>query len=312
MPIPSVVHIYVWFYFIIAIVALLLIDLFVVNRKDHAISIKEALLTSAFWVSVALAFNLWFGVHYGRELGLEFLTGYLVEKSLSIDNLFVILLVFKAFKIKSSQQHRILFWGILGAIVMRGGLIVLGAGLIHRFHWLLYVFGGILVLTAVKFLFEKESTAEMKDHWSVHLLRRFVPISQKTECSSFFVREQGRLMATPLLVALVVVEATDLIFAVDSIPAVFAVTRDSFVAFASNILAILGLRSLFFVLAEGISKFRYLKPGLASVLGFVGTKMMIADYVKINNWTSLLVIAGILVTAGLTSWYSDRVENSKK
>lgn len=305
----SVAPTWLWVSFTIGILVLLLVDLSLFGRGNHKIATKTALFESAIWISIALAFNGWFAYRFGTELGLEFLTGYLVEKSLSVDNLFVILLVFGSFKIPDIYQHRILFYGVLGAIVLRAIFILLGAHLLHSFHWILYIFGLILVVTAIKFLRDTDEKINANENWSLVLLRKIIPTTTKTDGPHFFTIENGVKKATPLFLALVVIEATDLVFAVDSIPAVFAVTEDAFVAFASNILAILGLRALYFVLADWVGKLRYLKPGLAAILGFIGIKMLIVDFFKIPSWVSLLVIFAVLVTAGLSSWYVTRKEN---
>ena len=308
----SVAPSWLWLAFSVGIVVLLLIDLSLFGRSAHKVSTKEALIESGLWITVALIFNGWFAYQYGGELGLEFLTGYLVEKSLSVDNLFVILLIFGSFRIPSEHQHRVLFYGVLGAIVMRAFFILVGAQLLHMFHWILYVFGGILVITAVKFLRDSDDKIDTKENWSLRLLRKFVPSTNKIADGHFFTLEGGIRKATPLFMALIVIEATDLVFAVDSIPAVFAVTQDAFVAFASNILAILGLRALYFVLADWVGKLRYLKPGLAAILGFIGVKMLIMDFFKIPSWVSLLVVFSILFTAGLSSWYVARLDEKRK
>jgi tellurite resistance protein TerC len=299
-----------WLYFMIGVVAMLALDLFVFNRNDHVIKVKEALLISAFWIAIALCFNAYIWFHEGADLGMQFLTGYLVEKSLSVDNLFVMLLVFQSFKIDAKYQHRVLFWGILGAIVFRGALIFVGAELVHRFEWILYIFGAILIYSGVKFLRESDAEGDVTENALTTWLRRRIPITDGFRGHNFFSRENGRLMATPLFLALCVIEVSDIVFAVDSIPAVFAVTHDSFIAFSSNIAAILGLRALYFVVADGISRFRYLKPGLAAVLIFVGSKMLIIHYYKIPSWVSLLVIIAILTTASLSSWYVNKRMNS--
>lgn len=302
---------WLWFSFGIGVLALLLIDLSLFGKSGHKISRKTALIESGLWVAVALTFNAWFAYRFGADLGLEFLTGYLVEKSLSVDNLFVILLIFGSFKIPDEHQHRVLFYGVLGAIVLRAFFIIVGAQLLHLFHWILYVFGGILVVTAIKFLRETDDHADVKENWSIRLIRRFLPTTNTFDGSKFFTVENGIKKATPLFLALIVIEVTDLIFAVDSIPAVFAVTQDAFVAFASNILAILGLRALYFVLADWVGKLRYLKPGLAAILGFIGIKMLLLDVFKIPSWISLLVISAILITAALSSWYVAKIEEQK-
>ncbi|MFN8369558.1 MAG: TerC/Alx family metal homeostasis membrane protein [Bacteriovoracaceae bacterium] len=296
-----------WIFFTLGILILLLIDLSLFGKNAEGMSRKKALLESALWITIALSFNGWFAFNYGQELGIEFLTGYLIEKSLSIDNLFVILLVFSAFKIPIRYQHRVLFFGVLGAIILRAFFILVGAHLLHEFHWILYIFGAILVITAVKFLRESDEQADIQDSMATRLLRKFIPTTNTIAGHNFFIKENGIFKATPLFLALVVIEVTDLIFAVDSIPAVFAVTQDAFVAFASNILAILGLRALYFVLADWVAKLKYLKPGLATILGFIGIKMLIVDFYKIPSSVSLLVIIGILVTAGLGSWYANKL-----
>lgn len=306
----SVAPAWLWVSFSIGILALLLIDLSLFGRGTHKISKKMSLIESGLWIGVALLFNLWFGFAYGSDLGMEFLTGYLVEKSLSVDNLFVILLIFSAFRIPDAYQHRVLFYGVLGAIVLRAFFIILGAQLLHLFHWVLYVFGAILIITAIKFLRETDDKVDVQESFAIRLLKRFIPTTNSNE-NRFFVIEDGVRKATPLFLALVVIEVTDLVFAVDSIPAVFAVTQDAFVAFASNILALLGLRALYFVLADWVAKLRYLKPGLAAVLGFIGVKMLLLDFFKIPSWVSLLVIFSILTTAALSSWYVARVEAQK-
>jgi len=308
----SVVPLWLWFAFTLVILILLLIDLSLFGKGDHKLSTKGALIESGIWIILALSFNAWFAHSFGSKLGIEFFTGYLIEKSLSIDNLFIILLIFSSFKIPDAYQHRVLFFGVLGAIVFRAFFILFGAQLLHSFHWILYLFGIILVVTSVKFLRESDDKIDAKEDWSIKLLRKFLPMTDKMNGSHFFVFENGVKKATPLFLALIVIEATDLVFAVDSIPAVFSITQDAFVAFASNIFAILGLRALYFVLADWVGKLRYLKPGLAAILGFIGTKMLINDFIKISSLASLLVIFSILLTAGLSSWYVVKIEESKK
>ncbi|RYZ69504.1 MAG: TerC family protein [Proteobacteria bacterium] len=329
----SVAPTWLWIAFTVGVVVLLLVDLSLFNKMhahphesvDNAAidptvakaqkvsNTKFSLIESAAWISIALLFNLWIGFQFGSEIGLQCLTGYLIEKSLSVDNLFVILLVFSAFKIPSKFQHRILFYGVLGAIVMRGIFIIIGAQLLHHFHWILYVFGAILVITAYRFLTESDEEKDAKEMWVVRMIKKVFPVTDQMESDHFFLHKNGVRYITPLFLALVVIEVTDLVFAVDSIPAVFSVTSDAFVAFASNILALLGLRALYFVLAESVAKFRYLKPGLSAILGFIGVKMLIVDFVKIPSWVSLIVIAAILITAGLSSWYvSKRMDEAGK
>lgn len=308
----SVAPNWLWIAFCSGIFVLLLIDLSLFGKSGHTISRKNALIESGIWISVALLFNLWFGFEYGKDLGLQFLTGYLVEKSLSVDNLFIILLIFSSFKIPEKHQHRVLFYGVLGAIILRAFFIIAGAQLLHLFHWILYVFGAILIITAIKLVRNSDDEVDVQESWSVRFIKKFIPTTTTFNGDRFFIIENGVRKATPLFLALIVIEITDLIFAVDSIPAVFAVTQDAFVAFASNILAILGLRALYFVLADWVVKLRYLKPGLAAVLGFIGIKMLLLDVFKIPSWISLLVIFSILFTAALSSWYVSRLEERKK
>lgn len=307
----SVAPTWLWLFFTLGVVVLLIIDLSlfkIAKKKD----VKNfALIESIAWVTIALLFNAWFAWNFGTQLGIEFFTGYIVEKSLSMDNIFVFLLIFSSFKIPQAYQHRVLFYGVLGAIIMRGIFILFGAHLLHNFHWIIYIFGAILLYTGVKFLFDSDEEKNSNDNFVIKLVKRIIPTTDKMEKDAFFIKENGIKKATPLFLALIVVEITDLIFAIDSVPAVFAVTKDAFIAFASNILAILGLRALYFVLAEWIVKLRYLKPGLAVILGFIGVKMLLIDVVKIPSWISLLVIMMTLLTAALSSWYVAKMENKK-
>lgn len=316
MSLPTVVDSWLWPAFVGAVAFLLFLDLFVFHKNDKAMPIKEAISWSIFWVVLAGLFSTWFTLRYGANIGLQFVTGYLVEMSLSIDNLFVILLVFKSFHVAEKYQHRVLFWGIFGAILMRAILILFGVDLIHRFHWIMYIFGLILLVSGIKFLFETDSEKDITKHWAVRFTKKLIPVKMEFHGQKFWIKENNRWYATPLFLALIVVEATDLVFAVDSIPAVLAVTTDAFVAFGSNILAILGLRALYFVIADWVGRFRYLKPGLAAILCFIGVKMLIVDIYKIPSWVSLIVIIMILITAALTSWYANRasilVDNDKR
>ncbi|KAB8030772.1 TerC/Alx family metal homeostasis membrane protein [Fluviispira multicolorata] len=304
----SVVPNWLWLSFSIAILFLLFIDLSLFSKGHKKSRTKIALIESGIWIALALCFNAWFAYSFGTQLGIEFLTGYLVEKSLSIDNLFIILLIFSSFNIPSQLQHKALFYGVLGAIVMRALFIILGAHLLNSFHWILYFFGLILIVTGIKLLFKSEDKSNLKESLSIWFLKKIIPTTDKFHGANFFIIDKGINKATPLFLALIAIEVTDLVFAVDSIPAVFAVTKDAFVAFASNIFAILGLRALYFVLAEWIVKLRYLKPGLATILLFIGIKMILIDYIKIPSWVSLLIVFTVLVTAGLTSWYVSKFE----
>jgi tellurite resistance protein TerC len=292
-----------WAGFVAFVVAMLALDLGVLNRKAHVVGPREALGWSAAWVGLALAFGAWVFFQFGAAKGEEFLAGYLVEKSLSVDNLFVFVVLFAALGIPRALQHRVLFWGILSALVLRAAMIVGGAALLDRFHWLLYVFGGFLLFTGVK-LWRHRAEAEDPGAGKVlALVRRLVPSTPRLEGQAFFVREGGRWVATPLFLALASIEVADVVFAVDSIPAVFAVTSDPFVVFTSNIFAILGLRALYFLLADMVGRFAYLKTGLSAVLVFVGAKMLVAGWVKVPPAASLSVIAGILaVSVGASLW----------
>ena len=303
--------IWLWVGFNVMVLAMLAVDLGVFHRKAHAVSLKEAGGWSAVWVTLALAFNA--GIYYfmGAEAGLEFLAGYLIEKALSVDNIFVFVLIFSYFRVPAMYQHRVLFWGVVGALVMRGAMIWAGAALIGRFHWIIYVFGAFLVFTGIRMATQKEHDIEPESSPVIRLVRRLVPVLPTYHGQSFFVRvgEAGRLAATPLFVVLVLVETTDLIFAVDSIPAIFAVTDDPFLVYTSNVFAILGLRSLYFLVADVIHRFHYLKLGLSAVLAFVGVKMLLTDVYKIPIGLSLGVIAALLLAAiGLSLLFPKRAE----
>ena len=290
-----------WVIFNIFVLGMLALDLLVFHRKAHAVSLREALSWSAVWIALALIFNV--GIYYlwGSEKALEFLAGYLIEKSLSVDNIFVFIMIFSYFAVPAIYQHRILFWGILGALIMRAIFIAAGAALLSAFHWIIYIFGGFLIITGIKMFFAGEEKIEPEKNPAVLLLRRFMPITNEFHGQRFFVRIDQRLWATPLFVVLVVIETTDVIFAVDSIPAIFAITMDPFIVYTSNIFAILGLRALYFLLAGIMDMFRYLKVGLSFVLCFVGVKMMLVDFYKIPIGVSLGVVAGILAISILAS-----------
>jgi tellurite resistance protein TerC len=296
-----------WIGFIALVLGLLALDLGVFHRDAHEVTFREALGWSVVWVSLALAFNGWLGWQHGAEPGLEFLTGYLIEKALAVDNVFVILLVFATFGVPRAYQHRVLFWGILGALVMRAAFIFAGAALLERFHWIMYVFGGFLVLTGAKLLVQSETELHPERNPLFRLFTRLVPSVPHYHGGDFTVRKDGRLHATPLLLVLVCIEATDLVFAVDSIPAIFAVTTDPFIVFTSNIFAILGLRSMFFLLAGVMDRFHYLKVGLALVLVFVGAKMVLLDVYHVPIGVSLGVIALVLAAAVAASWLRVRL-----
>jgi tellurite resistance protein TerC len=283
-----------WIGFHILIFAMLAIDLGVFHRKSHAVAIKESLIWSAVWISLALLFNL--GIYFlmGKVQALEFLTGYLIEKSLSVDNIFVFVLIFAYFNIEQKYQHKILFWGIIGALIMRIGLILLGVELMNRFHWVIYVFGAILIITGLKMALQGEKKINPEKNLILRLLKRLIPISQSDSGNRFFVRVNGKLMATSLFAVLIIIETTDLIFALDSIPAILAITNNTFIVYTSNVMAILGLRALYFALAGVIHKFHYLSYGLSAILIFVGVKMSLTGIFKIPVELSLAVIAVIL------------------
>jgi len=290
-----------WIGFLAFVFAMLALDLGVFHRQSRAVSAREALAWSLVWIGLALAFNGAIYSWFGPARALEFLTGYLIEKALSVDNLFVFVVIFSYFSVSSAQQHRVLFWGILGALVMRAVFIVAGGALLQAFHWTIYLFGGLLLVTGVKLLRQQEGDIHPERNPVVRLIARAFPVSTAVGGQRFFVREAGRWAITPLFMALVTVEVSDLVFAVDSIPAIFAITTDPFIVFTSNIFAILGLRSLYFLLAGMIGRFRYLNVGLAAVLIFVGAKMMLVEWIKVPIVLSLGVVAGLLTLSILAS-----------
>ncbi len=303
--------IWLWVGFNVFVLLMLALDLGVFHRKAHAISIKEAAIWSVVWISLAMLFNLGIYLFWDKlapdstysngQAALAFFTGYLIEKSLSVDNIFVFVLIFTFFAVPPVYQHRVLFWGILGALVMRGTLIAVGAALLKEFHWIIYVFGAFLIFTGIRMALHRNEEMHPEQNPLVKLLRRVIPVTENYEGDHFFIRRAGKLMATPLFLVLVLIESTDLIFAVDSIPAIFAVTQETFIIYISNVFAILGLRSLYFLLAGVIDKFYYLKLGLSVVLVFVGIKMSIVDLYKIPVGVSLGVIAVILATSIIAS-----------
>lgn len=292
-----------WAGFFIFISAMLALDLGVLQREAHEVKMKEALGWCAVWATLALSFNGLIWWWRGAQPAQEFLAAYLVELCLSIDNVFVFILVFSYFKIAPRYQHRVLFWGIIGAVIMRAVFILVGVSVIARFHWILYIFGAFLIYTGIKMaLPSKEEVDVNPEHnFAVRLFRRFFPVSEKTHGGDFFVREGGRKVATPLFIVLIVVETTDVVFALDSLPAVLAITRDGFIALTSNVFAILGLRSLYFALNGIMQLFRYLKIGLALILCFIGLKMLIESWVHVSIGVSLGVIAGVLTISVLAS-----------
>jgi tellurite resistance protein TerC len=297
MPLESVGTPLLWASFIVFVLAMLVVDLGVFHRKAHAVSVKEAGIWSAVWVTLAMVFNVGVYQWFGPERALEFTTGYLIEKALAVDNIFVFVIIFAAFATPPIYQHRILFWGVLGALVMRAGFILVGGAFLQRFHWAIYVFGGILAVTGVKLLFQQNQETHPERNLLVRAFKRVFPVTHELDGDKFTVVKNGTRYATPLLLALVTLEVTDLIFAVDSIPAIFAITTDPFIVFTSNIFATLGLRSLYFLLAGVITQFVYLKTGLSFVLIFVGAKMLLMDFYKVPILASLGVITAILAVS---------------
>lgn len=304
--------------FAIIVISILAIDLGIFNRKSHQVTVREATIWSIVWISLALIFNFAIYLFQGTDQALEFFAGYLLEYSLSVDNIFVFVLIFSYFSVPAAYQHRVLFWGILTAVILRGSMILLGAALLTRFEFLITIFGAFLVYTAIQMAQDNDTSVDVESNPLVTLLRRFMPITDGYRGQAFFVTEMGRTMATPLLIVLLVVESTDVVFAIDSIPAIFGITTDSFIVFTSNIFAILGLRSLYFLLAGVIDKFHYLQKGLSIVLGFVGIKMLIesiSDYTMVHpihfpiQW-SLLFIGIVLATAVIASLLFPKQEES--
>jgi len=291
----------IWIGFGLFVLAMLALDLGVFHRKSHTVGMKEALTWSGVWIVLALLFNAGIWHWRGGDKALEFLTGYVVELSLSVDNLFVFLLIFAYFKVPAQYQHKVLFWGILGALVMRAVFIGAGIALIQKFHWIIYLFGAVLVISGLKMAFEKDKEVHPEKNPVLRLFRRFMPVTAEYHEGRFFIMKDKVRMATPLFIVLLMLETTDLVFAVDSVPAVLAITTDPFIVYTSNVFAILGLRSMFFALAGVMNLFRYLHYGLAAVLVFVGGKMLLADFWKIPTLASLLVIVSLLTVAVVVS-----------
>jgi tellurite resistance protein TerC len=299
-----------WVGFTLFVLAMLALDLGVFHRKSHEVTIREAMVWSGVWVALALLFNLVLYYWRGPQPALEFLTGYLIEKSLSVDNIFVFLMIFSYFSVPPRYQHRVLFWGVLGALVMRALLIFLGISLIQRFHWVIYLFGAFLIVTGVKMALEKDKEIHPERNPALRLFRRFVPVTDDYRGGKFFVKQGGRYFATPMLIVLLIVETTDIIFAVDSIPAILAITLDPFIIYTSNVFAILGLRALYFALAGVMKLFHHLRYGLSAILAFVGAKMLLANFYKIPVGVALGVVAGILVISVIASLAFPRKEEA--
>ena len=319
--------IFLWLGFLVLILILLSLDLGVFHRKDHVIKAKEAILWTFFWVFLSLLFNVFIYFAYkhhllglglsqmhvptGDDAAVKYFTGYIIEKSLSLDNIFVIALIFSFFKVPAMYQHRVLFWGILGALVMRGLMIFAGTMLIQKFSWMIYVFGALLVITAIKMLVSRHDNLEPEKNIVVKFARKFFPVSKSFEGPKFFTRVNGAKAITPLLLVLLIIESTDVMFAIDSIPAIFAVTTDPFIVFTSNVFAILGLRSLYFALAAMMDKFRYLKISLVFVLAYVGVKMMLSHTMPIPTLVSLTIIITMLFVGLVASIIAGKKDTAK-
>lgn len=293
---------WIWIGFSLFLITMLALDLGVFHKHSHIVEFKESIIWSSVWIGLALIFNI--GIFYfaGNIKGMEFLTGYLIEKSLSIDNIFIIALIFSYFGVPREYQHRVLFWGVIGALIMRAILIALGSTLIKEFSWIIYIFGAFLVITGVKMYFQNQQSIHPDKNPLVILFKKFFKVSTEYSGEKFFIKEKGKLIATPLFIVLLLVETTDLIFAVDSIPAIFAITQDTFIVFTSNAFAILGLRSLYFALSGIMHKFYYLKAGLSVILVFVGIKMMLVDIYKIPIGISLGFITLVILISVYASF----------
>lgn len=291
------INIWFWIGFNAFVVLMLALDLGVFHRKAHEVGFKEAMTWSGIWISLALMFNLGIYYYFGKVKAVEFLTGYIIEKSLSVDNIFVFVLIFSSFAVPAKYQHRVLFWGIIGALIMRAVFIFAGVALINKFHWIIYVFGVFLLYTGIKIAINKGTKINVENNRLLNLFRRYFPVTKEYHGSKFITRIEGKTWATPLMMVLILVETTDLIFAVDSIPAILAITNDPFIVYTSNVFAILGLRSLYFALAGILKYFHYLHYGLAAILVFVGIKMLITDFYKFDPFISLGIIGFILLTS---------------
>ncbi|MGB9244984.1 MAG: TerC family protein [Candidatus Acidiferrales bacterium] len=287
--------IHVWAVFIVVIAAALVLDLGVFHRRPKKVSLRVALIESAAWIVLSLLFAVYVHFSRGAQAGVAFLTGYLVEKSLSVDNIFVFVLIFRAFQVPERSQHKVLFYGVIGALVMRALFVLAGVELLQNFHFILYIFGGILVVTAIQMLRPGRRAIEPERNWLVRITRQFIPVLTDYGGEDFWVKRERKWNATPLFMALVAVEAMDIVFAVDSVPAVLAITRDTFIVYSSNAFAILGLRALYFALADILPRFRFLHQGLAAILLFVGFKMITSDWIELPDLMALGVIAGILL-----------------
>lgn len=290
-----------WFIFNVGVLSLLVIDLVVINRKNETVSVKSALWWSAFWVGLAGAFNIFIYYWRGKEPAMNFLTGYLIEESLSVDNLFVFMLIFNYFKVPSEYQRKVLFWGIIGALVLRAAFILVGVSLINNFHWTVYILGLFLVITGIKMIASQDKEVNPEKNPIINLVNRFMKVTKTYEGDAFFIKKEGFWFATPLFIVVLVVETTDVIFAADSIPAILAITTDSFIVYTSNVFALLGLRSLYFALAGLMSLFHYINYGLAIILSFIGIKLLISGFYEIDVKYALLFVATVLILSVVVS-----------
>lgn len=298
---------WIWIAFNVFIVFLLFIDLFALHRKDKEVGLKEALCTSLIWIGIALVFNYGLYIFRGKEAALNFLAGYLIEKSLSVDNLFIFILIFKYFHTPKKYQHKVLFWGILGAIVLRTVFIIFGVSLVSAFHWVLYIFGAFLIYTGIKMALPQSEEVQPEHNPFLKLIQKWMPVTQEYHGHHFFIQKQGCWWATPLLMTLLAIESTDVIFAIDSIPAIMAITLNPFIIYTSNIFAILGLRSLYFALAGLMPLFHYLHYGLAAILIFIGMKMLIEPYIEIPIYLSLgFIVVAISVSIGASKVFKGK------
>ncbi len=294
-------QIWLWVGFNVFVLAMLALDLGVFHHKAHVVKVREALIWTGIWIALALVFALGVHLYLGHVVALEFLAGYLIEKSLSVDNIFVFLLIFSYFQVPRILHHRVLFYGIVGALIMRALFIAAGITLIERFHWIIYLFGAFLVITGIRMALQKDKEIHPERNPVLRLFRRLAPVTEQYEGTRFFVRRDGRWMITPLFLVLLVIETTDVVFATDSIPAILAVTQNAFIVYSSNVFAILGLRALYFALAGIMEMFHHLHYGLSAVLAFVGAKMLIADWYPIPIHIALVVIAAILIVSVIAS-----------
>ncbi|MGZ5553939.1 MAG: TerC family protein [Chthoniobacterales bacterium] len=295
-----------WIAFHVGVFVVLAIDLVGFNRKAHVIGIKEASIWSGVWIALSLLFNLLVWHIRGADDAIDFFTGYVIEYSLSVDNIFVFVLIFTYFQVRRKYQHRVLVWGIIGALIMRGCMIWLGVSLVERFHWVLYLFGAFLLITGIRMFTSHGEEIDLESNFVLRICRRWMRVTPEYHAQHFIAKQNGAWMLTPLALVLIVIDIMDLIFAVDSIPAVFAITQDEFIIYTSNVCAILGLRSLYFVLAHVIDRFIYLKTGLAIVLTFVGTKMIARHLIQIPTWASLTIIVSVLVATVVLSMRATR------